>query len=102
MADKGYARSAVKSGFKSQRRLANAIFALGETACALIPIRLSTHPCRIKFSWPCPPFSRMNSPATYSFSNSEYTASGAPFAQNLKNAQGESGWRKTQPVGEAG
>ena len=40
----------------------------------------------------------MNSPATYSFSNSEYTASGAPFSQNLKNAQGESGWRKTQPV----
>ncbi len=44
----------------------------------------------------------MNSSATYSFSNNEYTASGAPFAQNLKNAQGESGWRKTQPVGEAG
>ncbi len=40
----------------------------------------------------------MNPSATYSFSNSEYTASGAPFAQNLKNAQGESGWRKTQPV----
>lgn len=75
---------------------------LGETACALIPIRLSTHPCPTKFSWPCPPFSRMNSPATYSFSNSEYTASGAPFSRNLKNAQGESEWRKTQPVGEAG
>lgn len=75
---------------------------LGETACALIPIRLSTHPCLIKFSWPCPPFSRMNSSATYSFSNSEYTASGAPFSRNLKNAQGESEWRKTQPVGEAG
>ncbi len=44
----------------------------------------------------------MNSPATYSFSNSEYTASGAPFSRNLKNAQGESEWRKTQPVGEAG
>ena len=44
----------------------------------------------------------MNSSATYSFSNSEYTASGAHFSQNLKNAQGESGWRKTQPVCEAG
>ena len=71
---------------------------LGETACALIPIRLSTHPCLIKFSWSCPPFSRMNSPATYSFSNSEYTASGAPLSRNPKNAQGESGWRKTQLV----
>ena len=40
----------------------------------------------------------MNSPATYSFSNSEYTASGAPFSRNPKNAQGESGWRKTQLV----
>ncbi|AKU66218.1 hypothetical protein [Ottowia sp. oral taxon 894] len=101
MADKGYARSAVKSWLQITKAACKCYFRLGRNGLRTHS-NPAFHPCRIKFSWPRPPFSRMNSSATYSFSNSEYTASGAPFSRNLKNAQGESGWRKTQPVGEAG